>query len=237
MQSVKHHLKPLKDRIANLVVRGIIQRVKDDGPVQLLQTTRFADDVSDDAVERFGNYGFTSHPHAGDEQGAEAIILHRGGDPASAIVIAVENRRYRLKGLQAGEVAIYTDEGDYIKLARGNQIQIKTKSLVVDAGGTVTTIDGQGVTTAGMVTASKNISTDADLSVKGAAAVTGDVSTEANITATGNIDADGDIAAAGEVADSGGKLSELREAYNSHDHDYTDTPAGPAKTGPPGKTV
>lgn len=82
-----------------------------------------------DGMERIQNYGFTAVPHSG----AEGIVVFAGGDRSHGLVIAVEDKRYRLKSLQNGEVAIYTDEGDNITLKRGKVIEINTDTLVVNA--------------------------------------------------------------------------------------------------------
>lgn len=63
--------------------------------------------------------------------GAEAVVLFPSGDRSHGVVISVADRRYRLKGLKSGEVAIYTDEGDSIILKRGRVTEITTSELVV----------------------------------------------------------------------------------------------------------
>jgi len=48
------------------------------------------------------------------------------------VVVATADGRYRLP-LVDGEVALYTDEGDYIHLKRGRLIEVVTDTLVVRA--------------------------------------------------------------------------------------------------------
>lgn len=64
--------------------------------------------------------------------GAEALAAFIGGNRDHGIVIAVDDRRYRLRGLEGGEVAIYTDEGDKIVLKRGNKIEVTTQTFEVN---------------------------------------------------------------------------------------------------------
>ena len=78
--------------------------------------------------ELFQQYGFTSGPLAG----AEYIAIPVGGNSNHVVVVASEDARYRL-AIQDGEVAIYSDEGDYIHLKRGRLIEVVTESLVVKA--------------------------------------------------------------------------------------------------------
>lgn len=78
--------------------------------------------------ELMQQYGFTSAPLAG----AEYICLPIGGNSSHAVVIAVEDARYRLKVVD-GEVALYSDEGDHVHLKRGRVIEVVTEKLLVRA--------------------------------------------------------------------------------------------------------
>ena len=103
------------------VARFVLKAIDDAKKMQRLQVQILDEEVRD-SVERFQQYGFTSCPHPG----AEGVIIFPGGSRSHGVVIAVDDRRYRLTGLAGGEVALFTDEGDYIKLKRGNQIEIST---------------------------------------------------------------------------------------------------------------
>ncbi len=128
MRGINRALQPLRNRVALMISRAVVLLVNDGLKLQGLQVSLLADEVRDD-VERFQNYGFTSHPHAG----AEAIAASVAGNRDHVVVLAVDDRRYRLKSLQAGEVAIYTDEGDKIVLRRGGVVEVTaaTKLRVV----------------------------------------------------------------------------------------------------------
>lgn len=119
MQQLNKAMQPVRDRIKMMVARGVLKAISDSGGVQTVQAGLLADEVKD-GLERFQNYGFTSHPHSG----AEAAIVFLGGNRDHGIVVAVDDKRYRLKGLQGGEVALYDDQGTKIVLKRGNQIEI-----------------------------------------------------------------------------------------------------------------
>ncbi|MNG09125.1 Bacteriophage Mu Gp45 protein [compost metagenome] len=80
-------------------------------------------------MEHLEPYGFTACPLAG----AEALAGFIGGDRSHAVVIVVADRRFRLQGLKSGEVALYTDEGDFIHFKRGRVIDIETVTLNVKA--------------------------------------------------------------------------------------------------------
>lgn len=112
----------------NLVLRSELSMTNDTKKMQTIQVLGLEEEVLDD-VERFQNYGFTSHVPTG----GEAIVLSVGADRSHSIAIVVDDRRYRFKATKEGEVAIYTDEGDYIHLMRGNRIEVQTKTLEANA--------------------------------------------------------------------------------------------------------
>lgn len=115
-------------RLAQLVSRAVIQMVNDAGGLQELQVQALADELLD-RVERFQQYGLTTVPLPG----AEGLLLSVGGSRSNAVIIAVDDRRYRLQGLEDGEVALYTDEGDFIHLKRGHLVEVSTETLRVKA--------------------------------------------------------------------------------------------------------
>ncbi|WP_417536091.1 phage baseplate assembly protein V [Methylophaga sp.] len=114
-------------KVRQMVSRGVVLLVNDAANMQEMQLKIMADDTMD-GVERFQNYGFTSKPHAG----SEAIALTVNGDKSHTVVIAVDDRRYRLKGLENGEVALYDDQGQKIVLKR-DQILVEAPKVVVQS--------------------------------------------------------------------------------------------------------
>ena len=106
-------LQPIQRKLSQVVSRAVVRVVKDSLKMQELQLTVMADETLD-GVERFQDYGLTSHPHPG----AEAITLSVGGHRSHSVAIAVDDRRYRLKSLAKGEVALYDDLGNVVKLGR-----------------------------------------------------------------------------------------------------------------------
>jgi phage baseplate assembly protein V len=104
---------PMGGRISMMISRAIIGRTDDTAQAQELQVELLADEMQD-GVERFQGYGFTSVPHPG----AEALFVAIGGLRSHGMVVQVEDRRYRLTGLAAGEVAIFDDLGQKILLKR-----------------------------------------------------------------------------------------------------------------------
>ncbi|MEM8698933.1 MAG: phage baseplate assembly protein V [Pseudomonadota bacterium] len=106
-------MKVLRQAVRSLIVRGEVTRVEDGAGRQVLQVAMLEDEVKTGA-EHMQRYGLTTHP----PEGAEAVVLNVSGNRDHSIVIAVEHREFRLRSLEAGEVALYDDRGQVIRLAR-----------------------------------------------------------------------------------------------------------------------
>jgi phage baseplate assembly protein V len=107
-------LEPVRRRLDNLVARAVVSLVADGSLLQTVQL-QLLEEETRDGCERFQPYGLTSVPLPG----AEAVVLFVGGQRDHPLVLVVDDRRYRKHPLQAGEVALYTDEGTYFLLKRG----------------------------------------------------------------------------------------------------------------------
>ncbi len=87
-------------------------------------------------------YGFASRP----KSGATGYVLVKNGQ---VIVVASDDSRYRI-ALEAGEVALYTDEGDKLHFKRGRKLEI--------TAGTSLTINTPSATINGDLTVTGNVS-------------------------------------------------------------------------------
>lgn len=207
-------LAPLRLRVAQLVERAVVKVVNDQLKMQGLQVAILADEVRD-GVERFQEYGFTSNPHPE----AEAIVVSLGGTRNRAAVIAVDDRRYRLKNLASGEVALYTDEGDKIHFKRGRVIdvvagaELKVTAPIVTANAE-TKIEATSPLVK-IIAATKVEMTTPLVEMSGNLVVTGNI-TGANVTAVTN------------VADQNGAktMAGMRSTYNAHTHPENGTGGG-----------
>lgn len=122
-------LRSWKRRVHAMVGRAIINLVNDTLKCQETQISLLAGETQD-GIERFQEYGFTSVPLPG----AEAVAVFPFGDRSNGIVIACEDRRYRMKGMQGGEVALYDDQGQCVHLTR-------TGIVILGAGKQITIMD------------------------------------------------------------------------------------------------
>lgn len=118
-------LEPLSRRLSLLVSRGTVKASDDARKLQELQVGLLAHEIQG-GLERFQPYGLTSRPFPG----AEAVVVFLGGSRDHGLVIAVDDRRYRLQPLAEGEVALYDDQGSYVKLKRAGEIEVVASSKI-----------------------------------------------------------------------------------------------------------
>lgn len=121
----------MRNPIASVLARGVVVLANSARKLQSLQLRITAGEVKDD-IEHLEPYGYTSCP----KDGAEALVGFFG-DRSHGVVIMVADRRFRLQGLKPGEVALYTDEGDYLQFKRGRVIEVKTATFKVEASESV----------------------------------------------------------------------------------------------------
>jgi phage baseplate assembly protein V len=176
---------PVWRRIRLLVSRGVLKLVDDSLKLQGVQVSLLGGEPA--RAERFQEYGYTSHPHPG----AEAIVAAVGGARAHLVALAVDDRRYRVKDLAQGEVAIYDDLGNVIVFKR-DKIQVQAVQHLEVTAPTchitaTTTHDG-------------NVTINGNLVVSGTGAFT---------------DA---LSSATSVADPKGTMQGIRDTYNGHNH-------------------
>jgi len=117
IQLIYQILKPLQRKMQLMISRCVLKLVDDSLKCQGLQVSLLSDELRDD-VERFQEYGFTSVPYSD----AEGIFVSVGANRSHGVVVATEDRRYRPKNLNAGDVCLYTDAGERVYLDKDNDI-------------------------------------------------------------------------------------------------------------------
>ena len=138
-------IRDLFRRVRLMVGRAVLAAVDDTLRMQTVQLEGLSGEVLD-RVERFQQYGFSSHPHPE----AEVLLLAAGGIRQHPIAAAVDDRRYRPTGIEEGEVVLYTDEDKKnpfhrIHFRRGRIIELRCGATVLKlepAGMTLTTPSG-----------------------------------------------------------------------------------------------
>lgn len=193
IHEVKRHIARAVQNI-RLAFRGKITHINSGPEIQLAQVAGLADELLQN-VELMQHYGFTSHP----PPGTECVVVPLGGRNGHGIIVSTEHGTYRLKQLQPGELAIYTDEGDSIVMKRGNIIEVTTGTYRVNA---TTAIEFNAPTITGNATSAVALNTPI-------------------------VNASDAIVAQGDITDSAATtpktMSGMRGVFNGHKHPETGT--------------
>lgn len=190
LRIIRKAIAPIQRRIMLAVGRAVLKAIRDDKGMQEAKIGLLAGELRD-RVERMQEYGFTSVPL----EGCEAAVMFVGGDRGHGLIVATDDRRYRKKGLQPGEVALYTDEGDYILLKRGRimevvagtKLDVTAPEVVVTASSKVT-LDTPQTELTGALTVAGLITGQGGMAISGGAgaSVEGDIQvTSGDVTADG----------------------------------------------------
>jgi phage baseplate assembly protein V len=115
-------LEAINRAISNVLARAVVRGIDTASKCQMLQISMPGGEGKSD-IEHLEPYGFTSAAL----EGAEAVAAYFDGDRSHGVVLVVADRRYRLKGLKSGEVAIYDNEAKSVTLTQNG--------IVVDGGG------------------------------------------------------------------------------------------------------
>lgn len=182
--SMERLLAPLKRRIRLSIATGLVKLVNDAGGLQVLQVSGLVGQVGDD-VNRYQNYGFTSVPLPG----AQGVFLAVGASGEHLVAVAVDDARYRKKGMEPGESAQYNHLGDYIVIKNGRIIE-------VFAGAKVDVTAPEAV-----FNCSVKVTLNTPL-----------------LSVTGAIHAGGNIHSDTQVSDALGSMQGMRTFYNGHVH-------------------
>lgn len=133
-------LKTLARSITNMLSRGSVTLANAAGKMQVLQVSLLSDEAKD-GVEHFEPFGFTSNPHPG----AEILAAFIEGDRSHGIIVTATDRRYRVRNLQTGEVAIYDDHGAMIKLTQSGIVIVGGGFPINISGAATVTVTGGDV--------------------------------------------------------------------------------------------
>ncbi len=114
-------IEAMQRQLLGLIGRAVVKSISAATKCQTVDVSLIAGEPKA-GVEHLEPYGFTARANSG----AEAVVLFPDGDRSHAVVVTVSDRRYRLKGLQTGEVAVYDDQGQSVTLTRAVVISLFT---------------------------------------------------------------------------------------------------------------
>lgn len=119
----------MTSRALNMLAKAVTRKIIDTLGRQTAQVEVTKGELIDD-MERMQDYGFTSNPPV---SGTDAIVAFLGGSREQGVIIRMENRQFRLKSLETGEVAMFDDLGNVIKLGRESVDLIAITKATVSA--------------------------------------------------------------------------------------------------------
>lgn len=159
-QKIDRYLRQKIINILLMIGRGRIMAVNENKSknLQKLQVAFLAGELIN-GLDLFQQYGFSSSPLPG----AECVAVFRAGDRSQGVVIATEDRRYRIV-TKGGETAIYGKGGQYILLKNDEDIEIGCKKYSRKTDSEEIEVEtNQDITGKG----SLNISFDTNASIEG----------------------------------------------------------------------
>lgn len=196
MNSIETQFTQIRRAIRMMLARALGRGSSSSGGLQTLQLELLAGEVRDN-VDHLEGYGMTANPPSG----FEALVASLNGRREAAVAIAALHRGFRVRNLAAGEVALYTDEGDTIYFKRGRSIEITAGTKVKVTAPEVEVVASSKVTiTSPLTSISQNVTIGGTLAVtgqitgQGGVAISGGTGAQVtgNIAVTsGNVTADG----------------------------------------------
>jgi phage gp45-like len=118
------------DRVGNAAKRATVSKTNDTPLMQEIDLDLHHEEKMVE-IENFQPYGLAYRvkpptTEGGKKRKAEAVVVFTGGNRSHGVVVVVGDRRYRLKDMADGEVAIYDDQKQKVHLTRDG--------IVVDGG-------------------------------------------------------------------------------------------------------
>ena len=124
LKAIRKFTDPIKRAVQLSIGRCVLAAVSDNKGIQEVKVQLFAGEVRE--MERFQNYGFTSVPLPT----AEGACVFVSGNREHGICLAIDDRKYRLKGLSDGSVALYDASGTKIVLQNNGEIELNAATQI-----------------------------------------------------------------------------------------------------------
>ena len=125
---VNKKIKGLKDSIKSVISRFVLESTDASKKMQEVKGEIYAEEVKEE-LEHFEPYGFTSRP----PKGSEGLALSVNGNRDHTVIINIGSRQFRLKTLEIGEVAIYSQFDSYLIFKSDGSIEVKCTDFNVSA--------------------------------------------------------------------------------------------------------
>ncbi|TCR60939.1 phage baseplate assembly protein [Bosea sp. BK604] len=122
-----------------MVSRATLEASNDDPKLQEVDLNLSHDEKAR-GVEHVQPYGFSSRPVApskesdGSTKRAEAFVVHPDGSRSHPVALVIADRRFRPKGMKAGEVQVHDNQGQSVHLAEDGIVVNSPKKLTFKVG-------------------------------------------------------------------------------------------------------
>ncbi|HAY0218991.1 TPA: phage baseplate assembly protein [Escherichia coli] len=128
-------------RLVSLVSVGRVTAGGDSGVVQTVQVQSPSEVRSDTPVLQ--QFGFSSVL----PDGTDVVVMSLAGNRSSAVVVASGHQSYRINGLSRGEVVVYNQWGQYVRLGEdGIVVEASGQPVTVNSATTLAVTATDGVT-------------------------------------------------------------------------------------------
>ncbi|EGO5946065.1 phage baseplate assembly protein domain-containing protein [Escherichia coli] len=128
-------------RLVSLLSVGRVTAGDDSGVVQTVQVQSPSEVRSDTPVLQ--QFGFSSVLPAG----TDVVVMSLAGNRSSAVVVASGHQSYRINGLNSGEVVVYNQWGQFVRLGEdGIVVEASGQPVLVNSATTLEVTATDGVT-------------------------------------------------------------------------------------------
>ncbi|MGJ7687355.1 phage baseplate assembly protein domain-containing protein [Escherichia coli] len=128
-------------RLVSLLSVGRVTAGDDSGVVQTVQVQSPSEVRSDTPVLQ--QFGFSSVL----PDGTDVVVMSLAGNRSSAVVVASGHQSYRINGLRSGEVVVYNQWGQYVRLGEdGIVVEASGQPVMVNSATTLKVTATDGVT-------------------------------------------------------------------------------------------
>jgi phage gp45-like len=114
--------RTLGDNMRNAIKRVTVEKNDDDPLFREHEISLYTSEKQKE-IEHFEPYGLTSRVKQPTGQGkekkkAEGLMMFTGGQRSHGVLVVTGDRRYRMRGLKEGEVALFDDQGQQVHFTR-----------------------------------------------------------------------------------------------------------------------
>ncbi|EFJ1902208.1 phage baseplate assembly protein [Escherichia coli] len=128
-------------RLVSLLSVGRVTAGDDSGVVQTVQVQSPSEVRSDTPVLQ--QFGFSSVL----PDGTDVVVMSLAGNRSSAVVVASGHQSYRINGLSSGEVVVYNQWGQFVRLGEdGIVVEASGQPVTVNSATTLKVTATDGVT-------------------------------------------------------------------------------------------